>query len=129
QTGSSVIQGWYLTMFVPVEALLCVAGASAWFGKRWNWMASGLAVLFFALLLYSLLFVAMPYYAGMTAHTSSWHLETYHPAFTDFSLMTERLMRFLPTRSPILPAALLSIVAAFGVAAILRIGRLSSVNR
>src|SRR5436309_11582990 len=96
QTGMSVIQGWYLTLFIPVEAVLFVAGAQGWFGGRWYWVVSALVVASFALLIYSAVFVALPYYAGITSHNPSGHLTTYHPALQDSSVMTHRLLRFQP---------------------------------
>jgi hypothetical protein len=122
QSGASVIQGWYLTMFIPVEAVLCISGAHAWLGRRWNWAISAIALLFLALLFYSELFVALPYYAGLTSHTASGHLATYHPAFLDFSVMLKRLLGFESgVGAIIVPSALLGIVAGVGVRGILRI--------
>jgi hypothetical protein len=89
QTGMSVIQGWYLTLFIPVEAVLFVAGAQGWSPKNWRWIVRVLIAFLFALLVYSSLFVALPYYAGLVKHGS-----TYHFALRDFSLITERLLRF-----------------------------------
>jgi hypothetical protein len=123
QTGESVIQGWYMTMFIPVEAVLCIAGARAWFGKRWTWPLSFLIVLLFALLIYSAVFVALPYYAGITSHTASGHLQSYHPALTDFSVLAPRLLRFQPAVPVFLPSLLLCIVMVFFVYSMLRINR------
>ena len=115
KTGASVIQGWYLTLFVPVEAVLFVAGARGWFERRWNWIVSALVVLFFALLIYSAVFVALPYYAGVTSHNPSGHLETYHPAFDDLSLMTHRLLRFQPAVPAFVPWVFWCVVGGFCV--------------
>jgi hypothetical protein len=93
-TGLSVAQGWYLTALIPIECLLFVAGVRTSLGRFW-WIAVSMAqLLFLCLIVYSEVFVAMPYYSGLTGHAVSGHLSTYHPNFSDFGLMAARLLRF-----------------------------------
>ena len=95
-SGLSVAQGWYLTPLIAVECVLFVAGARGLLGKS-SWIAFSFAQLFFlALVIYSQVFVAMPYYSGITAHAASGHLATYHPSLSDFALMPSRLLRLHP---------------------------------
>jgi len=91
QTGMSVIQGWYLTLLIPVEAVLLVAGAQGLLPNSWKWIVRTIMALLFVLLVYSSLFVALPHYAGLVKHGA-----TYHPALQDFRLIPERLLRFYP---------------------------------
>lgn len=92
--GLSVAQGWYLTSLIPVECLLFVAGVRSSLGRFW-WIPVSIAQLFFlSLMVYSEVFVAMPYYSGFTAHAASGHLAAYHPNFSDFGQMAARLVRF-----------------------------------
>jgi hypothetical protein len=119
QTGTSVLQGWYLTLFLPVECVLALVGARALLGKRWSWAANFLTVALFGLLVYSALFVAMPYYGGITSHNAAGHLETYHPSIADFPLLTHRLLRFQPAIPGLFPWFCLCVVAAFCVYSLL----------
>lgn len=111
--GLSVAQGWYLTLLIPVEFLLIVAGSQALWGKSWWVPVYFLQLIFVLFMVYSEVFVAMPYYSGLTAHATSGHLTTYHPALQDFMLMTTRLLRFQPSIPTYLPLLLL-MVAALG---------------
>ena len=67
------------------------------------------------LLIYSAVFVALPYYAGVKSHNPSGHLETYHPAFDDLSLMTHRLLRFQPAVPAFVPWIFWCVVGGFCV--------------
>jgi hypothetical protein len=112
RTGESVIQGWYLTMFIPVEAVLIAAGARSWFPTRWTLAVRLFGFMLLALLIYSALFVALPYYAGFIAHGPSGHVATYHPHLRDLSVITQRLLRFESAVPAFLPWLLLCVGAA-----------------
>jgi len=115
ETGTSVAEGWYLTSFIPAEAVLFSAGLQSSLGARWRWVGIAAQVLLLALLIYSSAFIAMPYYSGITAHKADGHLATYHPQLSDFGLMSARLLRFHPFVPVTLPWLLLSVFPAFAV--------------
>ena len=120
QTGTSVAEGWYLTTFLPVEAVLFVAGIRSLFRQRWKWAAATMKLFLIALLAYSAAFVSLPYYAGITSHKPDGHLATYHPQLSDFPLMTSRLLRFHSWIPGWLPWLFLCAVIAFGLYSIER---------
>ena len=120
QTGTSVAEGWYLTTFLPVEALLFVAGVRSLFRQHWKWAAATMKLFLIALLAYSAAFISLPYYAGIASHKPDGHLATYHPQLSDFSLMTSRLLRFHSWIPAWLPWLLLCAVIAFGLYSIER---------
>ena len=91
-TGTSVIEGWYMTSLVPVEAVLFAEGAICWSSRYAKWMILTFICLLTPLLVYSAVFVASPYYAGITSHGAM----TFHPHWSDFSLISSRLLRFYP---------------------------------
>jgi len=115
-----VAEGWYLTNFLPVEALLFVAGVRSVFRQHWKWAAATMKLFLIALLAYSAAFVSLPYYAGITSHKPDGHLATYHPQLSDFSLMPLRLLRFHSWIPGWLPWLLLCAVIAFGLYSIER---------
>jgi hypothetical protein len=46
--------------------------------------------------IYANSFVMLPYYAGITSHADSGHLQTYHPSLADLMTIPDRLLRFYP---------------------------------
>jgi len=106
QTGIAVIQGWYLSPFVPFESLAFALGIGFLFPHRVQlWSAAFVGLCFLALLIYGNVFIAAPYYSGLTDHASSGHLRAYHPHFEDAAIMGERLVRFhpgIPRSAPLL---------------------------
>ena len=114
-SGLSVAQGWYLTSFIPLEAVFFVAGVRSLFAKRWQTPLLLMQTFLLALLVYSELFVAMPYYAGVTAHGVDGHLATYHPQPADFALISERLWRLHPWVPVFAPWLLIGSVVAYNL--------------
>ncbi len=110
--GTSVAEGWYLTLFTVVEAVLFTAGLQSLLNRRWYWGIIAAQVFLLSLLLYTSAFVEMPYYSGITFHRADGGLVAYHPHAAEFSLMSARLLRFHPLVPTTLPWLLLS---AFGV--------------
>src|SRR6185295_19126431 len=78
-TSVSVAEGWYLTSFIPIESILLVAGAYALLGGCGRWLVALLSMCCLGLVVYSALFVALPYYAGLTHHNPSGSLASFHP--------------------------------------------------
>jgi len=113
--GLSIVQGWYLTSFIPVEAVLFVAGLRTLFTARWQLPALLMQTFLLALLVYSELFVAMPYYAGITSHQADGHLSTFHAMPGDFALISARLWRLHPWVPVFLPWLLIGSVVAYGL--------------
>jgi len=105
QTSLSVIQGWYLSPLVPIEALAFVLGIHFLFGQRiMTWVVAFVALCFLAMLIYGTGFIAAPYYSGLTDHAPSGHLRAYHPDSGDASTMGARLTRlhaWLPISAPL----------------------------
>jgi hypothetical protein len=114
-SGLSVIQGWYLASFIPLEAVFFVAGLRTLFPKRWHIPVLLMQTFLLALLVYSELFVAMPYYAGLTSHQADGHLATYHASLGDFALGSVRLWRLHPWVPAFLPWLLIGGVVAYGM--------------
>lgn len=104
QAGISVIQGWYLSPLVPVEALVFVLGIEFLFSKRSaRRVTAVVAFCFLAMILYGTAFIEAPYYTGLTDHGPSGSLRAYHPHWEDVGLMGERLTRFhlwIPKAAP-----------------------------
>ena len=73
--GIATTLGAYLCAITAAEVGLCVAGLRAIVGR---WAIPLGVVVFAALDVYSLNFVALPYYAGLTAHRANGFLETFH---------------------------------------------------
>ena len=118
--GISVAEGWYLASFIPIEAVLFVAGAHALMTVRARWLIALLAICCLGLSVYSGALVAWPYYAGITQHSPSGSLMTFHPHISDFPLMTSRLLRYHPAIPDILPWLLMLNFAGFGIYRILK---------
>src|SRR5262249_30845704 len=73
--GISSSAGWYLCSVIVPEVVLAIAGLRALLG----WKAIGATATAFALLdLYGMLFVALPYWAGMIGHRPNGFLEAFH---------------------------------------------------
>ena len=119
-TGLSVAQGWYLSSFVPVEALLFVAGCRSWFAQRWRPAVIFAQIVLTLLLVYSAAFVEMPYYAGMTAHKPDGHLAAYVPHLGDFGIISARPLRFYPHVPTFFPWILLLGVIGFALDSVAR---------
>jgi 4-amino-4-deoxy-L-arabinose transferase-like glycosyltransferase len=109
-TGTSVAEGWYLTLLAPAEAVLFAAGIRSFFPRRWPAAVAVFGFFLLALNVYANFFVMFPYYTGITAHAESGHLETYPPAINDLSIIPERLLRFHQWLPPFVPMLL---IAAF----------------
>jgi hypothetical protein len=92
--GVTAAEGWYLTSFVPIEALLFAAGSYALLGARARWLAALLGLCCLALTVYGAGFVAMPYYSGLIHHNPAGAVTSFHPSLWDFPLMTSRLLRY-----------------------------------
>jgi 4-amino-4-deoxy-L-arabinose transferase-like glycosyltransferase len=120
--GVTVAEGWYLTSFISIESILFVAGAYALLGARGQgrWLVSSLSLCCMALVVYSGLFVALPYYSGITHHNPSGGLASFHPAMSDFTLMASRLMRYQPGIPHVLPWLLLLTFVSMSCYCILR---------
>jgi hypothetical protein len=119
-TGETVAEGWYLTSFIPIEAVLFVTGAVTLLGKRARWPIGLLELLCMSITVYSAMFVALPYYSGFTAHNPSGSLSTFHPAFSDFFQMVVRLLRYNPGIPQIVPWLLLMTFVLLGTYRIIR---------
>lgn len=97
EAGISVIQGWYLSPFLPVEALLFVIGVHHLFPTRGARAFIGfVSFCFLAMSIYGTAFIEAPYYSGLTSHGPSGSLRAYHPQWADISAIGERLTRFHP---------------------------------
>ena len=77
--GISSSAGWYLCAVVVPETVLLAAGLRtlAW-GRVRRYVVGGVAFAFAMLDLYGMLFVAVPYYAGLIVHKPSGFLEAFH---------------------------------------------------
>ena len=107
QTGIPVIQGWYLSPMIPLEALAFVLGLQTITSGRIFIRASVFTgFCFLALTIYGHAFIAAPYYANLIEHAASGHLRAYHPRWGDVLLAGARLTRFHPWIPAALPALL-----------------------
>jgi hypothetical protein len=96
QTGIPVIQGWYLSPLVPIEAMVFVTGVQFLLPRWHSWIIVAVAVCFLAMIIYGNGFIAAPYYSGLIKHGRSGSLSAYHPRLADTSTMDSRLVRFHP---------------------------------
>jgi hypothetical protein len=112
QTGVPIIQGWYLSPMVPIEAIVFTIGTEFLFRKWFRYAAAFVATCFLTLMIYGNVFIAAPYYTGLTDHAPSGHLRAYHPHWGDVAVMMARLTRFHPAIptfiSPLLAIAILA---------------------
>jgi len=107
-TGTPVIQGWYLSPLIPLEAFAFVTGVRFLLPARGIGAALAFVGLsFLAMSIYGNAFIAAPYYTGMTAHAPSGHLRAYHPQWTDIAIIGARLTRLHPWIPDALPLSLL----------------------
>jgi hypothetical protein len=91
--GIATTLGPYLYAIVTAEAALCAAGLRALFGRY----AVSFGVLVFAALdVYSMFFVSLPYYAGLTAHRPNGFLATFHADGVRVGDVLTRLHAFKP---------------------------------
>jgi hypothetical protein len=91
--GIATTLGPYLYAIVTAEAALCAAGLRALFGRY----AVAFGVLVFAALdVYSMFFVSLPYYAGLTAHRPNGFLATFHVEGVRAGDVLTRLHAFKP---------------------------------
>jgi hypothetical protein len=113
QIGVPVIQGWYLSLMIPIEAIVFAVGIEFLFRRRFGvGITAFTGVCFLAMLIYGNAFIAAPYYAGLTEHAASGHLRAYHPQWADISVLAARLVRFHPwIPGPALTAAAVGILA------------------
>jgi hypothetical protein len=123
--GIATSLGCYLNAVLAAEVALCVAGLRAITPRTARRFVAPAGVALFALFdLYSLNLVALPYYAGLTAHRPGGPVTAFHPAATTFADFLTRLAAF---KSPLLPppvlatlwalyaiATLMLVVLAFG---------------
>jgi hypothetical protein len=79
--GISTALGWYLYGIAGAEAVLLASGFTGLLGtRRAAGCVAAAAVLASTLDLYTVHFLSVPYYAGLTAHLPSGFLATFHPA-------------------------------------------------
>jgi len=111
-TGVPVIQGWYLSPMIPLEAMVFVIGLEFLFsGRGLIWGTLVVGICFLTMLTYGNAFIAAPYYSGLTEHAPSGHLRAYHPHLMDVQVIASRLTRlhsWLP--HALLPALGLTVV-------------------
>jgi 4-amino-4-deoxy-L-arabinose transferase-like glycosyltransferase len=94
--GIATTLGAYLCAITTAEVGLCVAGLRRFLGR---WAIPLGVVVFAGLDVYSLNFVALPYYAGVTAHRPNGFLETFHVGSVGLGEMAARLAAFKPLGS------------------------------
>lgn len=77
--GIATSMGWYMYAVIGCEVTLCIAGLRALLPARWSLWIAPAGVLLFALFdLYTLQFIAIPYYTGIIAHRSSGAIAAVH---------------------------------------------------
>jgi len=117
--GVSVIQGWYLTPMLPIEALVFVLGIQYLFPRKlFPWVAAFMAFCFLALVIYGNAFISAPYYSGLTRHSASGRLSIYSPHWQDIAVMSGRLTRFHSWIPDSAPVVLCFIVVVSGISLI-----------
>jgi hypothetical protein len=117
KTGIPVIQGWYLSPLVPLEAIAFVTGIRFLLSSRGMMFGVAFAGLcFLAMSVYGNAFIAAPYYTGMISHAPSGHLRAYHPQWSDIPVICERLTRLHPWMPDAIPLSLASGVLLSGLA-------------
>jgi len=106
-----------------LEAVLFVAGIQAWSRRHWQWAAAVMLLFLFTLFVYTAVFVEVPYYSGLTAHTESGNVRAYRPHIEDFGVMTTRLLRYYNSVPIFVPWVLIACVAIFAAARIQQVFR------
>ena len=121
RTTSPIIQGWYVTPFAGFEAAIFAIGVAQFFKRGYRTAVFSLsAFCLLALFIYATLFVAAPYYTGLTSHGPTGHLRAYSPALADIPVISSRAVRWYP----FLPDAtvLINSLAVFSLGIILIAG-------
>src|SRR5207249_2842804 len=78
-TGVGASNGWYLYTVIVPEALLVIAGLTAFrIGRQ---LLVGTIAAFFLLELYTTHAILIPYYTGMIAHTPAGYLQSFYPRY------------------------------------------------
>jgi len=127
--GISSSAGWYLCALAVPEVILAAAGLRAMAPARVRNRAIGGVACAFALLdLYGMLFVALPYYAGLLGHKPGGAIEAFHwisLAQTGAGEILSRLAVNKPAlfAAPVLAAGLCAYLAATGTLAALALTR------
>jgi hypothetical protein len=81
--GTSTALGWYLYAIAGAEVVLLAAGFTGLAGThRAAGCIAAVAALACTFDLYTVNFVSLPYYTGLTAHLSSGFVAAFHPAAT-----------------------------------------------
>jgi hypothetical protein len=112
--GIATTLGSYLYAVVTAEVALCVAGLRALAPRARSLAAPLGAALFAALDLYTMHFVALPYYTGYIAHRPNGMLASFHPADAALGEALERLHAFKPAAvtEPVLGGLWIAYLAA-----------------
>ena len=77
--GMSGSMGWYMYAVVEAEVVICTAGLRALAPPKWRpWVLFAGTSLFALLDLYTVHFVALPYYTGLIAHRANDTLAAFH---------------------------------------------------
>jgi len=104
--GIATSLGCYLNAVVATEVILCVAGLRALTPRGGRRFVAPAGVALFALFdLYTLQMVALPYYAGFTAHRPGGAVAAFHPAGVS---MAEFLARLGAFKAPLLSQPVLA---------------------
>jgi hypothetical protein len=116
--GIATSLGCYLNAVLAGEVSLCVAGLRAITPRPTRRFVAPLGVALFALFdLYTLNLVALPYYAGLTAHRPGGPVSAFHPAATPLGDFLTRIAAF---KSPLLPPPVLATLwASYAIATLL----------
>jgi hypothetical protein len=113
--GIATTLGAYLCAIITAEVGLSVAGLRALTPRAARSLVAPSLVAIFALLdLYATHFVALPYYAGFTAHRPNGLLETFHPGGVNLVDFLTRLHAFKSDLLgvPVLAALWMAYIAA-----------------
>jgi len=93
--GMATTLGSYLYAVVTAEAALCVAGLRAIVPPFARHLVAPFGVALFALLdLYTMHFIELPYYAGLTAHRPNGPVAAFHPGGVSLAEVLARLHAF-----------------------------------
>lgn len=93
--GMATTLGSYLYAVVTAEVALCVAGLRAIVPRAARRLVAPFGVAIFALLdLYTMHFIALPYYAGLTAHRPNGPVAAFHPGGVGLGEVLARIHAF-----------------------------------
>ncbi|HUI55538.1 MAG TPA: glycosyltransferase family 39 protein [Bryobacteraceae bacterium] len=128
--GISSSAGWYLCAVVVPEAILVAAGlrALAPRGIR-KWAVGGLAGAFALIDLYGMLFVALPYYAGVIIHRPDGSLQAFHWAALAATGPGEMLRRIAVNKPEWMGPGVVAATGCVYVAATLALGAIGVIAR